>query len=160
MQEIGRVTGVEEDMATILLDPSSACGSCNSCSGTGGEGNKSPKTLYIRNTIDARLNDRVVLALSTSKSIVISIFLYVFPLIMMMIGYKIGEKIEPGKLTERGDSIAAILLSVTFLVLSFVLIYFLDKLAGRKKKLSPELIRIKERAEEYYGDSQLGYHQH
>ncbi len=160
MQEIGRVTEVEEDMATILLDPSSACGSCNSCSSVGGGGNKGPKTLYIKNTIGARPNDRVVLALSTSKSIVISIFLYVFPLIMMMVGYKMGERIEPGRLTERGDSIAAIILSVTFLVLSFVLIYFLDKLAKRKKKFSPELIRIHERAEHYYEDSQLGYHQH
>ncbi|GMT49362.1 MAG: hypothetical protein IEMM0008_0901 [bacterium] len=159
MQEIGRVIQVEEDMATILLEPSSACGSCNSCSSMDG-GEKGPKTLSIRNTIEARPNDRVVLALSTPKSIVISVFLYVFPLIMMMIGYTIGEEMETGKLTERGDSPTAILLSVIFLVLSFVLIYFADKLAGRKNKLSPELIRVHERAEASYEDPQLGYHQY
>ncbi len=160
MQEIGRVIQVEEDMATILLDPSSACGSCNSCSSMDGGGNKGPKTLSIRNTIEARPNDLVVLALTTPKSIVISIFLYVFPLMMMMIGYTIGEKMETGGLTERGDSPTAILLSVIFLVLSFVLIYFADKLAKRRNKLSPELIRVHERAEGSYEDSQLGYHQY
>lgn len=137
MEEIGQVVEIAEDQIVVLLGASTNCDNCNSCSELS---NNKMKTLSLSNTINAKLNDLIILSLSESKSIFISVLLYVFPLIMMIIGYFVGVQFENRDPNISGDSFLAIFFSTLFLIISFLLIYYIDKWIGRKHRLSPKLI--------------------
>jgi len=153
MEEVGRIIQVKDDQVIVQIEESGACSSCNSCSI---EGDSKKRILAIPNSINAKQNDLVILALSTSKSIFISLFLYIFPIVMMISGYFIGEHFESGKLTSRGDSPFAILLSVVFLLVSFVVIFLVDRVAKKKNKLSPELKGFYQAS--FHNQTQLNHH--
>ncbi|MDH4127908.1 MAG: SoxR reducing system RseC family protein [Spirochaetota bacterium] len=137
MKEIGQVVEINGNKLTLLLDPSSNCGSCNSCSSGGNSKNKS---ICLDNTINAKLNDLVILSLSPSKGIFISIILYVFPILMLILGYFVGNYFDDESDIHTTESYLAIIFSFIFLLLGLLIIYFFDKLMYRKNKLSPKIV--------------------
>jgi len=138
MEEIGRVIDVQNNNIIIELGDSSQCGSCNSC----GSGDRGQKILSVENTLDAKVNDRVILDISPVKSILASLTLFVFPLLMMIAGYFIGENIGQLDASARGENPVAIISSIVFLFLSLGMIYYFDRYLGKRNKLKPRLVGL------------------
>ncbi len=139
MQEVGKVIEIIDNQAVILISSiSSACGSCKACDPLSGK--KKEKILTLPNTINAKPDDMIVLELKESESIQLSIIVYLFPLIMLIGGYFLGELIEFGSLVKTGDKTLAVVLSLFFLFISFVVIYFYDKKAKKNNKYSPHMV--------------------
>ena len=145
MEEIGRVINVQNKDIVIELGGSSACGSCNSCGNSSRAGLKS---LTLENTINAKVNDMVILDVSQAKSVLASLILFVFPLLMMILGYFLGEQIATFEFTSRGENPAAIISSIFFLFLSIGMIYFFDRFIAKRNKLKPKLVGLYEPADE------------
>ncbi len=139
MTDIAKVIKVEGNKVIAEVQPSDNCGSCNACYGA----NQKTNSLTLLNLINAKKNDLIIVEISESKSIQLSILVYIFPIIMMILGYFLGELLIQSK---DSDNPFAVGLSVVFLLISFLVIYFIDKknkgfspqITGFYKKHSPE----------------------
>ncbi len=139
MDEIGRVVAIDNDKIIIQLESSASCSDCNSCSV--GHDDK-VRYLTLNNDINAEINDRVELEINPSMSILASVILYLFPILMMIAGYLIGDTIEVSNRSLRGDSEIAIFVSIGFLILSFIIIHFSDKYFKRLNIMTPKVMKL------------------
>ena len=140
MEEIARVVKVDGENVIVEISSASHCKSCNLCTTLSGD--ETIKTLTVSNTLSAKVNDVVKLGITQSRSILVSFIVYLFPLLMTIAGYFIGSEIDTSERTPRGDSILAIGFSMLFLILSFLIVFFLDKAWSKKKEFNPQLLEF------------------
>lgn len=97
IEEQAHVTRIDGDIAEILIEKQSACGSCSAKSGCGTSllSNWFPRrllTLRLKNTVDAKCGDTVVLGLNEAALQRGSLLLYALPLAGLLIGSIGGER--------------------------------------------------------------------
>jgi len=90
--EQGIVTALTDTGAWIKTQKNSACAACSarhSCKTDGGEEAK----VEVRNNVNARLGDRVVIHFNTASLLKAAFLLYVVPILGLLAGAGIGQKI-------------------------------------------------------------------
>lgn len=130
MYQTGIVEELSKDMAKIRIQRSTACGeTCASC------GMCPAKDMVISalNKPNAKVGDTVSVYLSDAKILKAAFLVYIIPIIMLVIGYAIGIK-------WYGSENAGILFGFVALIVSFVLICFLDRYL--KRKFEPSITKI------------------
>ncbi len=88
--EEGIVTALTETGAWIKTQKSSACAACsarNTCKADGGDAK-----VEVRNDVNARTGDRVVIHFETSSLLKATFLLYMTPIIGLLAGAGIGHK--------------------------------------------------------------------
>ncbi len=88
--EEGIVTALTESGAWIKTQKSSACAACsarNTCKADGGDA-----TVEVRNDVNARTGDRVVIHFETASLLKATFLLYIAPIIGLLAGAAIGHK--------------------------------------------------------------------
>ncbi|MBN2091563.1 SoxR reducing system RseC family protein [candidate division KSB1 bacterium] len=135
MEHLGKVIEINGTLARVQIAKSSHCAGCTACDMFDTSG---PKELKAQNEIHAKPGDFVRIEIAPSQVIGSSLFIFVFPIIAMMVGYWFGSKFA--RVLNMTDELAGIAGSLCFLVISFLIIYLYDRFYGRKNQPQARLI--------------------
>jgi len=123
MEINGKVIKTENGIATVRIVRDTACGdscaSCNLCSNR-------ERTIDVKNPIDAKVGDFVVVSEASSKILFYAFCVYIIPMVLVTFGYM---------MYEIWGIIAAIVVSITIMK-------FLDN--KKRKDYNSCIIRILE----------------
>ncbi len=143
--EEGTIIKINETTAMIKTRQMTACESCgekNTCHSTGG----SPKIMEVEalNTVNAQLGDTVIVTFATSQLFKLSFLLYVFPVIVMIFGALLGERMAQN--FGADPSAMSAFMGFSFFFASLAVVKLMDKKARKTGKYRPEIVKIKKRA--------------
>ena len=120
---------------TIKRSECEGCASHDSC-----EAAKEAEVEAI-NTIGAKIGDTVVVGFETGSLIKVSMMLYLFPVLAMIVGAVIGSKLAP--VYNIDESIMSAIFSFSFFFLSFICIRLTSSLLSGNTKYQAEIIKIR-----------------
>ena len=92
------------------------------------------------NTAGARVDDRVVIIFDSASLLKISFLLYVFPILCMIAGAVIGQRLAP--LLGLAGPVGSVVCGILFFVLAFVIIKSQEKKLAGKSDYRPKVLRI------------------
>lgn len=136
--EEGIVIELESTTAWVKTTKSSACKGCasrDSCHAAGNE-----MKVEAINVAGAQVGDRVVLSFKTSSLLKATFLLYVFPILFMIFGAIIGQKIAP-----LFDMNASAFSAITAFLFFFISVLFIKSKANKlakKNEYRPKIVRI------------------
>jgi len=131
MEEKGRVVKVDNGVAQVEMERTSACARCGVCLQSSGD----RLILYVKDSVGARPGDEVLVSLETKEVLKAAFLIYLFPLVGLIAGYFLGRTIFR---TERTGIIFA---GLGFLSALFFL-YQYDKRLKAGKTGEAKIIRI------------------
>ncbi len=137
--ENGIVTSANASTAWVKTIRSSACESCSSRDTCGTADNQKEMIIQVQNTLMVEKGDKVLVGLETRPIMILTFFLYVFPVILMIIGALTGEKIAPYFGME--PSFSSVITGFLFFGIAFFIIRVKHNSLSRKKEYKPFLIR-------------------
>ncbi|MFC1517039.1 SoxR reducing system RseC family protein [Candidatus Margulisiibacteriota bacterium] len=141
MSEIGIIAKAAQDnnLLTIEFEAKGACKNCGICI-VGSDKSTMRMQVQAKNTIKAKVGDKVEFEINEEATLKASFLLYGFPLGMFLLGFVLGQKIAA--LLVWSQDVLGLLTGAVFFVGAF---YFLNKLEQKNKagELSHiELIRV------------------
>ncbi len=139
--ENGIVTQADRSTARITTMRSSACKGCSSQGSCGTSHSSKEMTVTVKNTLGVQTGDRVVIGLDTKPMVILSFLLYVFPIILLIIGALIGDSLAP--LLEMDRSLCAMILGFSFFGAAFLIIRKKQAGLALKDEFKPFLVRKK-----------------
>ena len=141
MNVIGKVTKVNENKATVVVQRTSACGSCHSCAQNGSchaqlTFGKQNQTLTIEalNEQKAHVGDTVEISSPTTKTLFTMLVVFVVPIILTVVLYFAIQNLF---LSEN----TLILLVVFSFIVLFAVCLFATNLYA-KRHISPTIVKI------------------
>ena len=140
--EDGIVTHATPETAWIKTTRSSACESCASKDSCGVSHHPSEEmTIILPNTLGVEQGDHVIVGIHSAPMLFLSFFLYVFPIILLIIGALIGDALAP--VLEMSSSVLS--MGFGFLLFAVAFLIIRKKQAGmsKKDKYKPFLVRKK-----------------
>lgn len=143
--EEGIIIKVLETTAMVKTRQMTACESCaerDHCHTSGG----SKKIMEVEavNTAGAKLGDTVVVSFETGQLFKLSFLLYVFPVILMIIGALLGERVAEN--FQGNPSAYSAFFGFSFFFAAMAVVKLMDKNARKTGKYRPEIIKIKRKA--------------
>lgn len=139
MKEVGQVVLLEDSIATVRFERSSACKDCGACMMS--ESQKE-MLLKVSNTLNAKENEWVKVELESPMLIKASLITYIFPLFLLIIGAAVGYFLnEAIGIMAESQTMAAIM-ALVFVALSFVIIHMLESKFKKNKGFSPQMVQI------------------
>ncbi len=93
----------------------------------------------VKNNLGVKQGDQVVIGLQSSPMIFLAFFLYVFPILFLLIGALTGNAIAP--LFSMDPSVCALALGGTGFCIAFLIIRLSHSRLSRKDKYKPFLVR-------------------
>lgn len=140
--EDGIVTHATPETAWIKTTRSAACESCTSKDSCGVSHHPSEEmTIMVPNTLGVGKGDRVTVGIDSAPMLFLSFLLYVFPIILLIIGALIGDALAPVLEMSR----SALSMGFGFLLFAVAFLIIRKKQAGMsgKDKYKPFLVRKK-----------------
>lgn len=132
MQQIGLVTKVYENTAIVQIKRATACGGkCQSCSGC----ETTPQKVEVFNAIGAKEGQTVQMEMQDSYVLFAAFMVYIIPLVVLFIGYWLGNVIF------ANDLIAGIT-GVTLLIFSFLVLRKIDGRLKSSNRYQPTITKI------------------
>jgi len=131
MREIGIVANIKGDKATITLPRKSACDKCRMCLAAP---EKDKVTITLNNQLGAIVGDKVAIEMSGGYVMTAAFIVYLMPLIFAVAGLIIGIN-----LWNEG---IAIILTLTGLIIGFILVIIIDRRLKQKKGFAPRITEI------------------
>lgn len=122
MNKRGMVTKVEGNKLHVIMTRSSACGDCSSCGGCEAE----TISINVENDINAVVGDFVEIEYNKSNMLKSTILVYIFPLIMLVLGVITGLNLNTG-LGPDSKELLSFLMGVCFMGISYFIINKVDK---------------------------------
>jgi sigma-E factor negative regulatory protein RseC len=106
IEEIASVIAVEGDVAIIRVEKTSSCGSCQASGSCGTSSlaaffNFQPPQLKIRNTLDAKPGDQVVVGIEENSLVAGSFLIYIVPLLLLILFAVVAMALGSG--LDAGD---------------------------------------------------------
>jgi sigma-E factor negative regulatory protein RseC len=136
--EQGIVVKMTPAGAVVKALRSEACESCSSKHSCHSQGDE--MEVQVVNPLGAREGDRVVFEIKTGSFLKATFLLYVFPILCMIFGAVLGEKLGPS-LHQNGDGLS-VLLAFLFFFCSIWLVKAKGRQMGKNKAYHPTIIRI------------------
>lgn len=138
--EEGVITGATGSMAWVKTIRSKTCEHCDSKDSCSEGGKAREMVVEVENTLNAGVGDRVVIAFDTVPMLKLSFMLYIFPVILLIIGAALGQHYAP--VMEMDESAASILAGLASFAVSFVFIRLFNNRFAGKKEFKPFLLRF------------------
>lgn len=140
MKETGKVIGIEEDYAKILIKRHTACGDCGACQ-VGRE--KLDMILTAENRVHAQVGDEVEIDIENTNFLAAVLIGYGIPLLGLLAGVLLGYYVSPllGIGYNTGQGIAGIT-GLLFMGGAYYMIKLNEDKIKRLKKFNPSIIRI------------------
>lgn len=117
------VSNVTGDRIEVIMSRTAACGDCSSC---GGGCEVETINLDVKNHIDAQIGDFVQIQYKSANMIKTTALLYIFPLVMMILGIYFGSKVNLNVSEDFRDLIAFGFGLIT-LAVSYLIVHLIDK---------------------------------
>lgn len=137
MKEIGKVVSTEGRQAVVQIQRSPACDRCGACK----FGYRSNEMLItIPNPLEAKPGDHVELSLDSNQFIKASAFMYLFPLLALVLGVVIGYL--TGDILGIERQLWGAVTGILFTGLSFVLIRVIEPLLKKSNQFTPKMVSI------------------
>jgi sigma-E factor negative regulatory protein RseC len=135
VKEAGCVVSVNDDAAVVAMPMSPECEKCGSCM-IAGEGKE--VLLLAKNSAGAGPGDTVEIEISAGRVIAAAFIIYMIPVLMTIVGFLVGNAITGG----AEDADLPIVLSVVFLVVSFLCVWLYDLRLRRVERREAVVTRI------------------
>ena len=138
--EQGIVIKTEFRTAWVKAVKSSDCAGCSargSCHAMGGEDEMAVKAI---NEAGARVGDQIVLSFKSSSLLKATFLLYVFPILLLIIGAVVGQEMAP-KFDFNPSGFSAIMGFIFFFAALLIIKTTANKLA-RKNEYRPKITKI------------------
>lgn len=132
------VSSIEDNKLQVLTSRTASCGDCSSC---GGGCEVETINLNINNKIDAQVGDFVEITYKSSSMLKVTGLLYIFPLIMMVLGVVLGYNLDLGIQGEAKD-LVSFGFGIIFLAISLVVVNQIDRRFKNNNLLSVRKINI------------------
>lgn len=116
MKSNGKVIAINGNKIKLKMFKESSCAHCSGC----GDANKLARELEVNYDGKVEIGDIVTFELEDSKMLKIGFIVYIVPVLMMIIGFFISNKMG----NSEGVSV---FVSFAFLVISFVCLHIYDK---------------------------------
>jgi len=139
--ENGIVTDVTSSVAWVKTTRSTACEHCTSKESCGTAENQKEMIVMVKNILNVKKGDHVIIGLETSPMLFLTFLLYVFPIILLLIGALIGNSLAP--VFQMDPSFVSMISGFLFFGLSFYIIRKKSNSLSKKKKYKPFLVRKK-----------------
>ena len=126
--------------STIVIPKPGSCEGCSargSCHSLSDRGDMEVKAI---NEVGAKVGDRIVLSFETSSLLKATFLLYVFPIILLVIGALIGQQTAP-YLNFNPSGFSAII-GFTFFFAAVLTIKFKANRLARKNEYRPKIIKV------------------
>ncbi|MDO9567087.1 MAG: SoxR reducing system RseC family protein [Candidatus Desulfaltia sp.] len=127
--------------AWVKCTKSAACESCSGkglCNTMGGSDDN--VEVEAINAVGAKVNDRVTISFETSSLLKASFLVYIIPVLFLILGVIIGNKIA--LIFHYDQSISAILVGFLFLFAAFFFVKIKGNKMSKKDQYRPKIIRI------------------
>ena len=141
--ENGIVTRTNKSTAWIKTIRSGACEGCSSKDSCGTSHSSKELIVTVKNTLGVEAGDQVVIGLETKPMLILTFFLYVFPILLLIAGAIIGDSLAP--LLNMNKSFCAMILGFAFFGVAFLIIRNKQAKLTEKDEFKPFLIRKKRR---------------
>jgi sigma-E factor negative regulatory protein RseC len=138
--ESGIVIRVDSENAWVKTTRTSACESCAQKGACHVSADGREMEVEAINAVGAKVGDRVVLSLEAGTLLKSAFLLYVFPILMMLLGAVIGQK--AASVFSFEPSAFSAIIGFTFLVIAFLIMKKKGNRLSRKKEYHPKIIRI------------------
>jgi sigma-E factor negative regulatory protein RseC len=138
--EDGIVTRIVNDRAWVKTVRSGGCESCSSRDACHSTGDRKEMEVEAINDVGAVAGDQVQVRFDTGKLMGISFFIYVFPVLMMIAGAVLGQKMAP--LYQMSESTGSALAGFGFFGLAFLVIRWVSSTLAGKQDYQPRIARI------------------
>ncbi|OGR26444.1 MAG: Fis family transcriptional regulator [Desulfobacterales bacterium RIFOXYA12_FULL_46_15] len=140
--ENGIVTDVNPSFAWVRTIRSGTCESCSSKDNCGtSHSGKKEMTVTVKNTLNVKKGDQVVIGLDTRPLLVITFLLYVFPVILLIAGALIGNSIAPS--FNMNPSFLSLVTGTIFFCTAFFIIRKKSRALSTNEAYKPFLVRKK-----------------
>ncbi len=126
MTEVGRVTALEGSKAQVLIRRNAMCGECGACQI--GKENMTMNATAL-NKAGARRGDQVLVEVPSITGINALLISYGIPLLFFLCGIALGWLIAPK-------------VGIIFTVVTYFVIYFLEKRDVFKAKFDPVIVEV------------------
>lgn len=135
MRSQGMVTEIISDrLAKVCFHAKGACEKCPSYDNCkSGEGDQMKETIAI-NEINAEIGDSVIMELPAGKTLTSAVVIYILPIILLIVGYFVGDAVFD-------NEIGAIIGSVSFFVISFVVLRFINRYLDNIDTFKPIIVK-------------------
>ncbi len=143
--EEGIIITVHQTTAMVKTNQMTACESCaekDTCHTS--EGNGKIMEVEAANTVNAQVGDIVVVSFETSQLFMLSFLLYVFPIIIMIIGALLGERLAEN--FNGNPSTWSAVMGFLFFFIAMAIVKLKDKKARKTGQYRPEIIKVKKKA--------------
>ena len=144
MKSNGKVIAINGNRIKLKMFKESSCAHCSGC----GDANKLARELEVTYDGDVEIGDIVTFELEDSKMLKIGFTVYILPIIMMILGFFISNKMG-------GSEKISVLVSFAFLVLSFAGLHIYDKYFV-KEKVEMTVTAVEKGSEIFSSDSCAG----
>ena len=138
MKEQGIIEKVKKHKVTVRVQQTQSCEHCKSKASC----NISKKEIMVEleNTLQAKVGDQVELSVPDGSVVTISMFVYLFPIIALLIGAFIGAAL--GEIFKMNQSITAALTGGIAMALVFIALKRFEKTEKFKEKYQTRITRI------------------
>ncbi|MEA3417521.1 MAG: SoxR reducing system RseC family protein [Thermodesulfobacteriota bacterium] len=139
--EEGIVTKIDSSTAWVKCTKSAACESCKAkdfCDTAGGSDDD--VEVEVINAAQAKVDDRVTISFEMSSLLKVSFLVYMAPVLFLILGVVIGDKIAP--IFNYDRSIFSIAVGFLFLFAAFFFVKAKGNKMSKKNEYKPKIIRI------------------
>ncbi len=141
----GIVTETAGTKAWVKTVRSKSCDSCNSQDSCGEASKAQEMTIQLQNSLNASKGDRVIVGFKTTPLMKITFMLYIFPIILLIIGASIGESLA-GRL-NTDPSLTSLVSGFFCFTVAFAVIRLVNNAWANKEEFQPFLMRFAKRGE-------------
>ncbi|MEN8154059.1 MAG: SoxR reducing system RseC family protein [Acidobacteriota bacterium] len=135
-KEKGIITRTRGNIAWVKVRRSSMCEVCNSKNICSTLSDENTMEAEVYNPVNAKVDDMVEFMISTSSLLKITTLLYIVPVIFLLAGAISGfSYFSP-------PEFYALIFGLFGFFLSYFIIKFISQIMTRKRKFTPEIIRI------------------
>ena len=138
--EKGIVTRVGSETAWVKTSRTSACEGCASRQSCHLKGNDDEMEVEALNDARAVVGDRIVLRVASGALLKVSFMLYVFPILLLIVGAIVGQTLGPAFQFDS-SSFSLLLGGVCFLI-AFIFIRVRSSRMARKTEYRPRIVRV------------------
>ena len=138
--EQGIVIKTDSRTAWVKTIKSANCAGCSAKGSCHSKGAGEEMEVNAINEAGARKGDRIVLSFETSSLLKATFLLYVFPILLLIIGAAIGQEIAP-KFDFNPSGFSAIMGFIFFFAALLIIKTAANRLAG-KNEYRPKIIKI------------------
>ena len=132
-----RTSGTEAVVKTVK---SAACKGCTARGSCHSMGENDEMEVDVINAAGAKVGDRIVLNLETGPLLKMTFLLYVFPIILLIIGAAIGQRIAT--MLGLDSSGLSVLVGFSFLFAAVLFIKLKANKLAKRNKYRPTIVKI------------------